>query len=164
MTVTSRHFGDIDPHRPVPHVTVSTVHGYVDVEPLIAENARFAEVHATQTDAAVDALDALDDRVRTEALRALSGERSVPAEIYANRNDLEPSRPISPEAFASGLRLSAAVISPLGGEAPADRVALTYASTARHLSQTLRAVVREGAGLVFIGGAAPDASGGQTWR
>ena len=153
MTLISKYFGDV--HEALKTdakivTTIATKGGReVEVQLVIRDPDSFGAQFVSQTDAALDYFDNLDERVRGMLVDAVNDEESTPGTIYANQRAMHPAGKLSPETFASSLRVQSVAISPDGGEASPDRVTVTYVADASGMRQEFQAVVREGEGLIF---------------
>lgn len=153
MTLISKYFGDIREALKTGAKILTTITtnrgGEVEAQLVIHDPARFDNQFVSQTDAALEYFDDLDARVRGMLTATVRDEESPQGKIYLNQRDMDPAGKLSPESFASALRVQSVVISPDGGDASPDRVTVTYLVDAFGMRQEFLAVIREGEGLVF---------------
>ena len=153
MTLTSRHFGPIDPSALDDASTSTTITigdgSTITVRLFIADPPQFRQDHVDQTDAAIDYFGQLDERARALIVVAALDHESVPGRVFSSSISLDDGQDLTPEEFTRELRLGAVTISPDGGTESLDRVSITYVSKTTFSEQAFAAIVREGVGIVF---------------
>lgn len=156
MTLTSRYFGALDPREMqcgrVSAQVENGADGAIPIELAVADSAGFGQGDVDRTDAALDFLEQLDQRIRTAMIPFLLDESSVPGRAYGLHKDFLSHRALTPEEYSQSLRIAHVVISPDGGGQQPDRVSITYTASAKFIEQRFRAIAREGAGFVFRDG------------